>query len=308
MIRIGLVDLDTSHPQAFTTILNAVPGVQVAALCDHHDVWPEEYGLRFAHYNGITHVCKAAEEMVPLVDAAMVHAVNWDAHLDRALPFLRAGKPVLIDKPVVGSLADCRRLEEYIREFPGLLFGGSSLRFAEEVRELKAQLDGSGAVVSVNANGPGDFFSYGIHTTEMAQAVLGRGATEVAYIGGTRSTALAVSYGDGPLLLLQLGLPAQEWTLCVHTESRSMLSARVDPARLYAPFLRAFLEGCRGERTQQPETIQGALEAVKIHLAADQSRRTGRTVALEEIAGDAAFDGGAFASEYAAGKRKGAAS
>ena len=144
--------------------------------------------------------------------------------------------------------------------------------------------------------------------TEMAQAVLGRGATEVAHIGGSHSTALAVSYGDGPLLLLQLGLPAQEWTLCVHTESKSMLSARVDPSRLYAPFLRAFLEGCRGERAQQPETIQGALEAVKVHLAAHQSRRTGRTVPLDQIAEDAAFDGGAFAAEYAAGKRKGAAS
>ena len=31
MIRIGLVDLDTSHPKTFTKILNAMPGVKVNA-------------------------------------------------------------------------------------------------------------------------------------------------------------------------------------------------------------------------------------------------------------------------------------
>ncbi len=48
MIRIGLVDLDTSHPKTFTKILNAMPGVKVNALWDGRDVWPEGYDERFA--------------------------------------------------------------------------------------------------------------------------------------------------------------------------------------------------------------------------------------------------------------------
>lgn len=41
MIRIGLVDLDTSHPGAFTRILRTMSGVEVTALWDGRDVWPE---------------------------------------------------------------------------------------------------------------------------------------------------------------------------------------------------------------------------------------------------------------------------
>ncbi|HMK39412.1 MAG TPA: oxidoreductase, partial [Bacteroidota bacterium] len=70
MIRIGLVDLDTSHPKAFTDILRTMPGVDVTALWDGRDVWPEGYDRQFAADNNIPRVCSALEEMPDHVDAA----------------------------------------------------------------------------------------------------------------------------------------------------------------------------------------------------------------------------------------------
>ncbi len=302
MLRIGLVDLDTSHPQAFTTILHSIPGVRVVALCDHHDVWPDGYDRRFARENGIPSVTSTPGEMLPLIDAALVHSVNWDTHIERALPFVRAARPVLIDKPVVGSLRDCSRLAALRAQYGGILFGGSALRFAEEVTALKLKLAGAGPLASVTASGPGDFFSYGIHTTELAQAVLGTGALEVECSGGEAQPCVTVFYLGGTRLLLRLGLPVQEWSLSVQTLSGELFSTRVDPAKLYPPFLRAFIETVRGET--RVDTITPALEAVKIHLAAGLACRTGNRISLARIPDDAAFDGAAFAAEYAAAKRK----
>ncbi len=301
MLRIGLVDLDTSHPQAFTTILKQTFGAHVVALCDHHDVWPEGYDRDFARNNGIAAVLRTPAEMLPLIDAAMVHSVNWDRHLERALPFIRAAMPVLIDKPVVGTLRDCFRLVSLRAQHGGLIFGGSSLRFAEEVTALKSRLASAGPVTSVTASGPGDFFSYGIHTTEMAQAIVGTGAMEVEFLGGDTQPCVTVLYGGGTRLQLRLSQPAQDWTLSAQTASGEEYTAHVNPANLYPPFLRAFLAAVRGE--SRLDTITPALEAVKIHLAADLSRRTGKRVSLARIPDDAAFDGAAFAADYAAAKR-----
>src|SRR5512135_2318886 len=110
MIRIGLVDLDTSHPHAFVGILQTMAGVEVTALWDGHDVWPPGYDQQFARDHGIASVCSRLEEMPDLVDAAMIHGTNWDTHVEKALVFMKAGKPILIDKPMVGSIADCDRL------------------------------------------------------------------------------------------------------------------------------------------------------------------------------------------------------
>jgi hypothetical protein len=82
MIRIGLVDLDTSHPKAFTKIVNAVPGVTVNPLWDGRDVWPEGYDVQFAQENSIPRVCKRPDDMLDLVDGVMIHSVNWDKHLE----------------------------------------------------------------------------------------------------------------------------------------------------------------------------------------------------------------------------------
>ncbi|MEK6570760.1 MAG: oxidoreductase, partial [Bacteroidota bacterium] len=76
MLRIGLVDLDTSHPKAFTSILNQIEGVRVTALWDGHDVYPPGYDEQFARENGIEHVCKSISELASKVDAAMIHGVD----------------------------------------------------------------------------------------------------------------------------------------------------------------------------------------------------------------------------------------
>lgn len=239
------------------------------------------------------------------VDAAMIHGVNWETHIDKALVFMKAGKPVLIDKPVVGSARDCRRLLELQAHYGTPVYGGSSLRYASEVTALRDEVGGREHLLSVVAAGPGDFFSYGIHTTEMLQGLVGPGARSVRLVASRPVPVFAVSYADNFTALLTLQMPHHEWSIGAYTD-RGLRHTTVDVENLYRPFLENFVSLLEG--TFPGDTLSGPVEAVRIHLAASIALETGREILLEEIPGDAAFNGKAFALEYAELKRKQAVS
>jgi Oxidoreductase family, NAD-binding Rossmann fold len=300
-LRIGLVDLDTSHPHAFTAILRTLPGVDVVALWDGHDVWPAGYDRKFAAEHNIPKVCETLEEMLPHVDAAMIHGTDWDKHIDKAIGFMREGIPVLIDKPVVGSVRDCDRLLNLQARFGSIVYGGSSLRFAEEITGLKKSLGSREGLVSALASGPGDFFSYGIHTTEMLQGCIGTGAKSVTATSTKRSPILTIQHEDEVVGMVQLQLPHHEWSLAVYT-SEGTRFVTVGGERLYEPFLRHFIGLLRGEQVDY--SLEGPIEAVRLHIAARLSIASGKSIVLSNLPSDAGFDGAAFAAAYAAEKKK----
>lgn len=299
-VRIGLVDLDTSHPAAFTRILSSIPGVEVSAVWDGGDVWPEGYVRAFAREHGVQTVCPTLEEMPGHVDAAMILGVNWDAHVRKAQVFLQAGKPVLIDKPVVGSVRDGDRLLNLQEKHGTLVFGGSSLRWAKEVTALREAVGPRDDIHSIVASGPGDFFSYGIHTTEMLQGLAGIGIRSVQVMTAGGKPVIRATYHDGLVALLQLEMRFHEWSLCAYTR-QGLRVATIAVDGLYEPFLKTFVHLLHGGKVDDPLT--GPVEAVRVHLAADRARSTGREVLLGDLSPDAAFDGRAFALEYASTKR-----
>jgi predicted dehydrogenase len=301
MIRVGLVDLDTSHPQAFTKILRTIPGVEVRALWDGHDVWPAGYERRFAAENNIPVVCTALEEMPDHVDAAMIHGTNWDTHLEKALVFMKAKKAVLIDKPAVGSVRDCDRLMNLQQKYGTPVFGGSSLRYAREVTALRGAVASRDTLVSVVASGPGDFFSYGIHTTEMLQGFTGTGIRAVKAVKGGRVPVLALEYHDGLVAILQLQMEFHEWSLGAYT-SGGLRTAIVSTDGLYEPFLRTFVALVSGGSVEYG--LAGPLEAVRVHIAANIALKKETRVSLDDLPPDAGFDGRSFAAAYAATKQR----
>jgi hypothetical protein len=301
MIRIGLVDLDTSHPQAFTRILRTIPGVEVGALWDGHDVWPAGYESTFARDNDIPVVCTRLEEMPDHVDAAMIHGTNWDTHIEKALVFMKAKKPVLIDKPVVGCARDCDRLLNLQEKYGTLVYGGSALRYAREVTALREAIGPRQGLVSIVAAGPGDFFSYGIHATEMLQGCAGMGVQSVRAVTQQRIPVLALTYHDGFVALLHLQLQFHEWSLSAYTD-KGLRTATVAVDGLYEPFLKNFITLLKGGDVDY--ALAGPVEAVRVHIAAKISLEKGVEVALDSLPDDTGFSGQAFAEEYAMTKRR----
>src|SRR5689334_18168979 len=116
MVKVGLVDFDTSHVVAFTQRLNHldvaatefVDGAKVVAGCPGDStIMPERipgYVEQLKKY-GIEIVEKPAD-LIKRVDAIMIESQQGSRHLERARPFLEAGIPTFVDKPFANSLKD----------------------------------------------------------------------------------------------------------------------------------------------------------------------------------------------------------
>ena len=65
------------------------------------------------------------------VDAVMITARHGGLHLPFALPYIREGAKLWIDKPITASVEDARELVRLAHEKHLLLCGGSSLAGAE---------------------------------------------------------------------------------------------------------------------------------------------------------------------------------
>ena len=93
---------------------------------------------------------------------------------------IKAGKPLFIDKPIAGSLADAIVIYELAKKHNVPCFSSSSLRFGANIEELlkNEQLGtiegGADWGPCTLSGGTPDMFFYGIHGIEPLFALMGR--------------------------------------------------------------------------------------------------------------------------------------
>ena len=78
------------------------------------------------------------DELLSQVDVVLLESVDGRPHLEQARPVFQAHKPVFIDKPVAGSLADAIAIFDLARETGTPCFSSSSLRFSPGVSPMRA--------------------------------------------------------------------------------------------------------------------------------------------------------------------------
>lgn len=197
MIRIGLVDFDTSHVQAFTQRLNHVDvaesewvdGARIVAGCPGvSEMMPERipgYRDKLSEY-GVEMVAEPAD-LIGKVDAVMVESQQGNKHLAHARLFLEAGLPVYVDKPFVETLDEADEMIA-VAQSKGLpLMSCSSLRYDNSVAAALDARDELGELLfadawtpaSLHPGNPG-LLHYGIHGVEMLYALVGAGCERVA--------------------------------------------------------------------------------------------------------------------------------
>ena len=195
MLRIGIVGAENSHSLAIARTLNvrkAVRDARVVALWGE----TEEFAQKTASGGEIPTIVKRPEDMIGSVDAAVVDHRHAKYHLPAAWPFLRAGLPLFIDKPLCTRVAEGRRFlaEAARRKVPVVSFSVAPLH--ESFAALKREIAGIGALQALVTSGPADLYSpyggvffYGVHQVEMVVRLLGLEATHaqvnVAGNGGT---------------------------------------------------------------------------------------------------------------------------
>jgi predicted dehydrogenase len=298
-MRIGIVDVDTSHPQNWIPIERDL-GHEVVGICDAGDIHPPEYVRDFAAQHGVPKVYEELEDMVEDVDCAIVHACDWDRHIDRALPFIEAGKSVLLDKPVVGNLADAQQMLDWAAAGHRIT-GGSSLRFAAEVVSyLDEPIAERGTVHTAFAGCGTDEYNYGIHAYSLLSALMGPGIRSVRYLGASGLKHLQLTWTDGRLGYLAVGEGSSLPFHATVITDRAVRQFTCDTKTLYRKLLEAVLPYLAGQTDEPPYSMKDLLEPELAALAARQSwLRGGADVFLSDLSmDDEGYDGEVFAWGY----------
>jgi virulence factor len=216
VIRVGIVDFDTSHVVQFTKRLNHegigeeqwVDGARVVMGCPGRSaiLEPEkvqEYARTLREEHNIPLV-EHPGDMLGKIDAVLIESVDGSVHLERARPFLEAGLPTFVDKPLACSSADAREMARLAKEHGAPLFSSSSLRYAEDVAQFPERKEETGAILgcdifcpaSTHPRNPG-FYHYGIHGVEPLYTLMGAGCKTVWCVFDEKQEVVCGRWSDG---------------------------------------------------------------------------------------------------------------
>jgi hypothetical protein len=181
-MKLGIVDLDTSHPQNWIPLEREL-GHEVVGLWDGGSVHAKGYAEKFAAEHHVPRVFDSLEAMAREVDCAIIHGCDWDTHVAKARSFVEAGKAVLVDKPIAGNLRDLRQFTAWAKQ-GARIAGGSSLRFAYETRDWLAKpVTERGTPHTAVAGCAVDEFNYGIHANSLLSGIMGAGIRDMRHLG-----------------------------------------------------------------------------------------------------------------------------
>lgn len=270
MIEVGVLGLDTSHPESFAEIISETEDATVSAVWDAGDVREETYVRSFCEEHGAQRY-DDLDAMVNDVDAAMVLTVDWETHVPLAERFLEAGVPTLVDKPLAGRKAEIDRLEAATAETP--LFGGSAVPFHPSFDRLPHD----GEERTLFAAGYNDYFYYRVHLSDTAR-LLADAAWESVEPTTGRGTTVRVTFADGTQAMLRYdGGPENDafgvLDVADRTRTAEVLSGEDAFAELYDPYLGAFLDTARGNRDDTDRVLDSAALALAVETALDNECR-----------------------------------
>src|SRR3989449_580878 len=194
-LRAGMIGLDTSHVPAFAKIFNNpkatgdIAGIRIVAGYPGGTDIPASRD----RVKGFTEqlrgmgieILDSIPKLLEKVDVVLLESVDGRIHLQEAIPVIEAGKPLFIDKPVAGSLADAIVIYELAKKHNLPCFSSSSVRFSPGIQELLKN-EKLGTIEGAATWGPctyregtPDMFFYGIHGIEPLYALMGTGCQTV---------------------------------------------------------------------------------------------------------------------------------
>ena len=296
LLRLGIVGLDTSHVPAFTNLFNNpkavgdLAGFKVVAGYPGGTDMPASRD-RVAKFTETirdmgVEIVNTIPELLDRVDMVLLESVDGRIHLQEAREIFKAGKPVFIDKPVAGTLAEAIAIFELAKRHNICCFSSSSLRFGDNIRELVGN-PAAGETLGVTTwgpcsyqNGTPDLFFYGIHGIEALFTLMGTGCVTVVRTKGPMHDQVTGVWKDGRIGTYRGIVQGNSDSGAVVYGSKSILQSEKKGG--YEPLCR---EIGRFFRTGVvPVSAEETIEIFAFMEAADESQRQGgKPVSLADV-------------------------
>jgi len=307
-IRIGMLGMvdGNGHPYSWSAIFNGYDEAEMAS-CPYATIpeylgkqsrdtlgivgakvthiWTDDpaHARRVAEASLIPNVVERAEDVIGQVDAVIIATDIGHEHVQRCAPFVAAGLPMFVDKPMVDNAEDLATFRTWASEGHAIL-SGSAMGYTKEFMPYRESTHELGELRHLCVTTAKTWERYGIHALSCIYPILGpgfisarntgtteRNVVHLKHICGADVTVVAIRDMFGGFGLLQM---------CGTKDSVQVASKDT-----YYAFKAQLVDFTRYLRTGvRPFPFSETEELMKIQIAGTWSReQDGREVLLSEI-------------------------
>ena len=223
MLKLGIIGMSegNGHPYSWSAIINGSYDpvlmqdcgfpVIPAYLAGNSDtlgidgakvtrVWCKEgveLAQKVARASHIEAAVEKMEDMIGQVDAVLIARDDPENHVVMAKPFIEAGVPVFIDKPLAFSREDLNYFTSQVQAGK-FIMSSSALRYSAGVQANREKIKNLGQIRLCVATGPKYLRTYAIHYLEGMFSLLGDPqALRVQHIGTDGRNTIRVELANG---------------------------------------------------------------------------------------------------------------
>ena len=186
-INLGIIGLSkgNGHPYSWSAIINGYdrklmqdcgfpvipeylnnenfPDVKIKnANVSHIYTQDTELSIKIAKATFIKNIVCDFNQMIGEIDGLLLARDDAINHKKFVEPFLKAGIPVYIDKPMALSTKEANEIFQ-MQQFDGQIFSCSALRYAKELKVTKHEIDSISPLNFISGKTPKDWDRYAIH-------------------------------------------------------------------------------------------------------------------------------------------------
>ena len=229
-IRLGVIGMTegNGHPYSWSAILNGYDRERMTRECPFPGIPgylnlqpPGAFGIKgvavthvfcdnpaeaahVAALSKIPHVAAAPEAMIGAVDAVLIATDIGGEHVARARPFVEAGVPLFIDKPLCDNAADLTVFGQWVDRGATIL-SSSSTRFAAEYAPYQFPNAPLGAWRFLAMPMAKKWETYGIHALEAVYSITGPGYVSVRNTGTEERNLVHLKHRCGADVVIACG-------------------------------------------------------------------------------------------------------
>jgi len=288
-LRLAMVGMipGNGHPYSWSAILNGFDPEEMArcpypVIADYLSkrtelpitgarvthIWTDDPSdaPRVAAAARIPHVVSTPTDVLGEVDGVILATDDGDDHVSRARPFVEAGLPVFVDKPLATNRKDLQQFSDWVANGARIL-STSGLRYSPE-------LEGVGSDWRwISAATPKSWERYGIHLLEPLSRLLGPGFQTIRLIPDRDASFAQITHSSGVLVTLAALGTAAGGTFQFHFYGASAFRsvAVVDYYTAFRRQLEAVVAWMHG--VSPPVDFEETRELMRVLIAGRESRK-----------------------------------
>ena len=256
-----------------------IPGARVTHIWTDN---PQEAPI-VAAASKIENVVSKPEDVIGKVDAVIIATDDGNDHVRRAAPFVAAGLPIFVDKPMAINLPDLKQFVRWQKSGATIL-STSGMRYMPEMKQLRERAAEIGDLRWLSSFTCKSWERYGIHALEAVYPHVGPGFTAVQTNHQNGSDMIHLSHQSGVQVTIAAINDAYGSFGQVHVYgTKGALALKL--ADTYTAFREQLLAFISLLKTgASPVPFEQTVELMAIIIAGIRSReQNGRVVNLKEI-------------------------